>query len=111
MRGPIVPLTRPAAIRGESVRRRDRRHDGGRQVDAKAQRHARDVQMVARRKACRARRSRAAPKDREGVESYRIVVTDPDGGNEDTLVDSPGQFMGFIHWLPSRQKGVGPKGQ
>ena len=50
-----------------------------------------------------------APKDREGVESYRIVVTDPDGGNEDNLVDSPGQFMGFIHWLPSRREGPGAK--
>jgi hypothetical protein len=52
-----------------------------------------------------------APEDGSGEESYRIVVSDPDGGNEDTLVDTSGQFMDFIHWLPSPQRGVGSRGK
>src|SRR5262245_59323964 len=45
-----------------------------------------------------------APDEAGGEESYRIVVCDPDGGNEVKLTAGAGQFMGWIYWLPSRSK-------
>lgn len=43
-----------------------------------------------------------APGIEPGVESLRIVVCDPDGGNEVRLTASREQFMGWIYWLPKR---------
>ncbi|MBN9122934.1 MAG: hypothetical protein J0I06_27990, partial [Planctomycetes bacterium] len=44
-----------------------------------------------------------------GEESYRIVVCDPDGGNEVKLTAGRGQFMGWIYWLPTRPRPAAPK--
>ncbi len=44
------------------------------------------------------------PKD----ESFRIVVCDPDGGNEVKLMASRGQFLGWIYWLPTPTRNAAP---
>jgi RNA polymerase sigma factor (sigma-70 family) len=49
-----------------------------------------------------------APDRLGGGESYRLVVCDPDGGNEVKLAAADGQFMGWIYWLPTRSKVAGP---
>jgi dipeptidyl aminopeptidase/acylaminoacyl peptidase len=44
------------------------------------------------------------PKKGAQKESFRVVVCDPDGGNEVKLTASQGQFAGRIYWLPTRPK-------
>jgi RNA polymerase sigma factor (sigma-70 family) len=50
-----------------------------------------------------------APEQPGGEEAYRVVVCDPDGGNEVKLTAAKGQYMGWIYWVPTRDKGMPPK--
>jgi hypothetical protein len=50
-------------------------------------------------------------KNAKGEESVRLVVCDPDGGNEVKLLATRRQFMGDISWLPSRHKVAAPQGK